>query len=294
MVDNPVPCQQLNTFLFNDLRPLIATIGPWNGGYGLQNDNLEVSVLVISDAAGINFNQHGAPSSFSTATSSVSIKEIQDASETAPSTTSLELNATRNVVALYQAPPPSSVDAPTVDLSQPTAVTQTVFTQTESMMHVGTSTATTDEPLPGLTSTGFGLAIVGLAPASSGPLVTRGRRTKALAPVITTEVRRSSRTNKYNGFRVPSLADTSPTSSKVKPRMTPSAGLSSAPDNLSDEIPPPTPLHIIQEIGVNRCAIPREELTDEALLAEPGSDAGLSVGPPPLQAQGENPSPPSA
>ena len=55
--------------------------------------------------------------------------------------------------------------------------------------------------------------------------------------------------------------------SKVKPRLVPSFGSSSS----AGEIPPPTPVSTLQEIGVNCCAIPESELSYEALLAAPSS-----------------------
>ena len=35
----------------------------------------------------------------------------------------------------------------------------------------------------------------------------------------------------------------------------------------ADNVPPPTPLAVMQAIGTQRCAVPAEELTEEALLA---------------------------
>lgn len=129
---------------------------------------------------------------------------------------------------------------------------------------------------------------MGSITAPSRPLVARGRRPHAPTPISMTEVHRSACANKYNGFRVLQVTDTRPTSSKVKPRVIPSAGSTSSADDMPpEEIPPPTPINVIQEIGINRCAVPAKELTEEALLAGPATATELSAGTPPPGAQEE-------
>ena len=65
--------------------------------------------------------------------------------------------------------------------------------------------------------------------------------------------------------------DTRTATSKVKPRIVPEVDSSSSINTVqvSDDIPPPTPIATLQDVGVNRCAIPTAELTEEALLAAP-------------------------
>lgn len=99
-----------------------------------------------------------------------------------------------------------------------------------------------------------------------GPPTARGRRSKAHAPLLSTEVRRSTRSTRYDGFRVPSLSETRTTVSKVKPRLIPSVAQSSSSGGT--EIPPPTPIPTMQDIGVHRCAIPPQELSEAMLLSE--------------------------
>ena len=113
-----------------------------------------------------------------------------------------------------------------------------------------------------------GLAAVNVVSLSSGPVITRGRRTRPVAPISTTEVRRSNHSNKYNGFKTQQVTDTLPVISRVKPRLAPSIGSSSkvAPQ---DEILPPTPVAVLQDIGINRCAIPPAELSEEIHNASP-------------------------
>ena len=125
-----------------------------------------------------------------------------------------------------------------------------------------------------------GLSVGPLAPASPfeanelglaqvfppGPSLARTRRTKIQPPVVTTEVRRSTRSTRFDGFRVPQISDVRAPLSKVKPRQVPLAAASSS-TAAAPQAPPPTPLHIMQDIGINRCAVPPSELTDDALLA---------------------------
>lgn len=53
LLENPIPRQQLNNALFSALRPLLATVGPWNNGYGMRRDNLQVEVHVQLGNAGL-------------------------------------------------------------------------------------------------------------------------------------------------------------------------------------------------------------------------------------------------
>ena len=109
----------------------------------------------------------------------------------------------------------------------------------------------------------LGLAQV-LSP-TIGPHVARGRRSKAQVPILTTEVHRSTRSTRYDGFRVLALSDARPTASKVKPRLAPSAASSSSSGDAV--LPPPTPIATLQDIGVNRYVIPPQELSENAMLS---------------------------
>ena len=88
----------------------------------------------------------------------------------------------------------------------------------------------------------------------------------------------SARSNKYDGFRVHAPSDIKRKPSKVKPRHTPAAPSSVIITELDEaaaqEIPPPTPIQVIQQVGVLKCTIPAEELTEYALLAS--KEAGPS------------------
>ena len=93
------------------------------------------------------------------------------------------------------------------------------------------------------------------------------------AHVDTVLLRRSARSNKYDGFKTHSVSDSRARASRVKPRCIPSAAAPSShgvPDSSkNDMIPPPTPVPVLQQIGISKCAIPPEEITAEVLLAEP-------------------------
>ena len=109
--------------------------------------------------------------------------------------------------------------------------------------------------------------------AITGP---RSRRARAAAPISTSEVRRSLRSNKYDGLKVPPLSDIRKNISKVKPRVIPSVGTSSSASSAAGGIPPPTPIATLQDIGVNRCAITAAALSDKVLLAEPAAVSASS------------------
>ena len=101
-----------------------------------------------------------------------------------------------------------------------------------------------------------------------------------LAQTDTATLRRSTRNNKYDGFRVTLTSDSRQTKSRVKPGVIPSA-LEATEDtpvdstaaavpgvDEDDSIPPPTPIPTMQAIGVNLCAVPVEELTTSVLSDE--------------------------
>lgn len=97
--------------------------------------------------------------------------------------------------------------------------------------------------------------------------------------VDTTQLRRSTRSTRYDGFRVPQPSDMKVHVSKVKNRVNPAITISSnatAPRSSDEQtvvtpvavdIPPPTTIQTIQCIGTNLCGIPAEELSPKKLLA---------------------------
>lgn len=74
------------------------------------------------------------------------------------------------------------------------------------------------------------------------------------------------------------MCDNKAKHSKVKPRIVPSAskavvinentcGNSEGPASLEDSVPPPTPITVLWQIGIQKCAIPPEEVSEDVLLA---------------------------
>lgn len=110
------------------------------------------------------------------------------------------------------------------------------------------------------------------------------RKAKMSVPIDTANLRRSNRSTKYNGFRVPQPSDSRQLKSKVKPRMIPSAAtatsqhtsIEQASDTEELAVPPPTPLATMQAVGTQLCAIPAEEVSDEDLTKGP-EDSTSSV-----------------
>lgn len=99
------------------------------------------------------------------------------------------------------------------------------------------------------------------------------------APVDMVQLRRSTRSMRYDGFCVPQPSDVKSATSKVKARVTPSitnATKTTAPQPMlqakatspqDDAVPPPTPIITIQSIGINLCGIDKDELSPKKLLA---------------------------
>lgn len=105
------------------------------------------------------------------------------------------------------------------------------------------------------------------------------KRRHPTVPVDITEVRRSTRSTRFMGFRPPSLADVQKRITHVKPRIVPEISpadvdMDSHQDTASSytcnqvQIPPNTPLKTLQMMGTKECGIPEAELTDEILLSE--------------------------
>ena len=140
--------------------------------------------------------------------------------------------------------------------------------------NVQANTVTITELNDDLVAPSDDLALTGsdLVPGASSAGVSKGKRGKNKAPISVMQVRRSNRSNKYDGFKVPLISDSKAKTSKVKPRVIPNMASAVVITELSDdhdaEVPPPLSIHEIQQIGSTRCAIPPEELTEEVLLAD--------------------------
>ena len=79
-----------------------------------------------------------------------------------------------------------------------------------------------------------------------------------LVPLDTTTVRRSTRSTKYDGFKINHVSDIKRSKSRVKPRETSfvtAISLAAAPVQvMTDASPPPTSIEDIQQMG-SRCGI---------------------------------------
>ena len=109
----------------------------------------------------------------------------------------------------------------------------------------------------------------------------RARKGKDPAPIDTSSLRRSTRSTKYDGFRVKVHDESRPSKSKVKPMVVPTMlhhGAASDSMETEFELPPPTPIPTMQNIGTQLCAIPAEELTEDMLTA--GEDGVTSASSP--------------
>jgi hypothetical protein len=107
--------------------------------------------------------------------------------------------------------------------------------------------------------------------SSSAPLSGKGRKRKqvmqAQAPECTTQVRRSPRGNKYNGFKPRNDSEKKPVASKVKPMKDPTILLKIDDDGPSNATPAETLVPTIQAIAVNLCGVPPDEVSPKKLLA---------------------------
>jgi hypothetical protein len=99
------------------------------------------------------------------------------------------------------------------------------------------------------------------------------KRKQALlhAPECSSQVRRSTRSNKYDGFKQNNNPDVKPLKSKVKPRKIPRVkekilikGKDSA---ATSAVLPDTPIQVMQSIAVNLCGVPAEEISPQKLLS---------------------------
>ena len=85
---------------------------------------------------------------------------------------------------------------------------------------------------------------------------------------VTTQVRRSTRSTRYAGFKPQSVSDVKKAKSKVKQRKKPEAEAGTSTSSEADKVhaPPPTDLVVIQSIGINLCGIDPSMLTPKKIL----------------------------
>ena len=126
------------------------------------------------------------------------------------------------------------------------------------------------EPAPAVRM-GHGSALQMIA--SSSLFATRASSCTRV-PLDTTAVRRSTRSNKYDGFKVNQISDNRQPKSRVKARVVPTlraVSMAAAPTSLAaTACPAPTSVEEIQQVGA-RCGIPPEDLSAEKLLDDQSS-----------------------
>ena len=88
----------------------------------------------------------------------------------------------------------------------------------------------------------------------------------ANVPLDTTAVRRSTRSNKYDGFKVSHATDVKQSRSRVKARIVPTVNAVSTATAPAVTCPPPTSIQDIQHVGA-RCGSAAEDISEDKLLA---------------------------
>ncbi|KAM3401002.1 hypothetical protein ACQJBY_005674 [Aegilops geniculata] len=94
----------------------------------------------------------------------------------------------------------------------------------------------------------------------------RGRKARAATPLITSEVRRSSRNNMYRGFKVDMPSDSRKRKFAIVPVVV-MAVPDPAPSTVPSPVPAPLSIADIQHMGSMDCGIPLAELSQDKLLA---------------------------
>ncbi|XP_044377576.1 uncharacterized protein [Triticum aestivum] len=106
-------------------------------------------------------------------------------------------------------------------------------------------------------------------------------RASCPAPLDVSELRRSSRRTRFQGFKSPSVVDHPRRRPLVKPHHSPSAAAGphlplAAPRTASPSAPAPPPpsttIPLLQHIGVSYCSISASERSDECLVQAPSTD----------------------
>lgn len=254
LLNDFIPVLQINSFISRTLMPMVATFGPWAAGYGFAHDHIQLDVHITQSQGSFQF----------VATSEVATHGV-----------SITTHFAGDLAADFQHP---ACQLLLPKLNQKTANSVTIEPLNENAVSAdaqvadptgGNSAASEGIQITGLSGLPVNIASMGesLPEPSAGP---RGRKGKAQAPDCSIVLRRSEHSTKYNGFKINQPTDVRPMISKVKPRITPSTASSVVIEELEDgEIPPPTPITVIQQVGVQQCGIPIAELTTKALLSVP-------------------------
>jgi hypothetical protein len=118
------------------------------------------------------------------------------------------------------------------------------------------------------------------------PLDNKGKGILLSEPECTSQVRRSSRCNKYDGFNHKNLSEARASKSKVKQRKVPAVQQKiqkpkKLPKNVTlqkdSSVTDSTPIPVLQAIGIDLCGVPPEELEEGRLLAPISADQNTAL-----------------
>jgi len=250
-----IPRNVFTAHLSRSILSVVAAFGPWSSGYGLPPLEFQMAaqrtILQVTDHQTTHLVCFSArilnPEPIPCVIQISELKPDGDASALLPMMPT-------NVPALGNTQV-ASIDGSSISSADMLSLVPT------ANLNEGPQVAQSD---PMIVGSDLGLAQV--LSGEPGPSTALTRRSKQKAPLVTIEVRRSTMSTSFDGFRVLQITDTRATTSKVKPTMAPSAASSSSSASM-DQAPPPTPISVMQEIGINRCVVPPQELTKDALLA---------------------------
>lgn len=256
LLSNPTPRQQLNSFICEALRPAIASLGPWPNGYGTRQEVLDVTFRISQSTDGLQFQQLAdssgrvAPSVVIEDISKMEVENYQGMEDSR----SAILSPNLQLVLVHEG---NNDDLQVSELTLSASSDMLNDTNTVGLVHAHSSSAS----------------------ASEYPSHKKCKG-KASAPIDNSNLHRSTRNNKYDGFKIHQPTDSRSFKSKVKNKEVPSALKSITPGSSAEseaseatietQIPPPTPIPTMQAVGVQLCAILEDELTEEALAMEPG------------------------
>lgn len=315
LLANPAPRLQLNTFLTAAIRPILATFGPWRNGYGIRNqhEQLELQISIRTEELCILQlpNTNNAP--HSSRQSTVVIQDISESPEA--QTAAIQNTETQSTAVLELETNTSEVQSHEIQIAEVHSQVVQVSAADMNDLPGGSAVALpgvlpilVPQPSPNKNSVAASITPPSLlnilepvhtdasnskdsgstmysisddtssdSTALSADLVRKDRKKK---PVVVDEstLRRSTRSNKYDGFKAPSMADGRSTKSKVKQRQVPEApNLSTTTSAAQSSMPPPTPIPMLQMIGTIKCGVPATELSEDNLMADQESSTSSST-----------------
>lgn len=235
LLAEPIPRHQLNTSIYHALRPYLATVGPWRNAYGVWTETVHVEIQVTSVDDELQFTQIVQPQISSTITIQELDMTVADVARSSqPSLLTAEPISFEGSAVIPSQNMGLSEDAVNALSENPPMITEPVeLHQLSEASETETVALLTSEVSGNMISDSDCMAPPpsmapdlqhNIAPSSStAEAQLKNRKGKTVAPLSTAPLRRSTRQNKYDGFRVSHNQDSRPTKSKVRPRIIPSA-----------------------------------------------------------------------